>query len=65
MFHVRRVTNREEVRIGVFYNTQLIATMNVYMQPDSKDRISIEVINGMSEMMALWDDYLEDKISAD
>lgn len=64
MFYVRKRGSQDVIVASVFYNTQVIATVNAFVDPNDPTNVIVEVEDGIGASMGAWEDLLEDKINA-
>ena len=58
MFHISKTSDEKNARIGIFYNTQLVATITATKK--SSNLLDVEVLDGLSNEMAYWSDFIEE-----
>ena len=63
MFYVRKRMERDGIIASVFYNTQVIATINAFVDLNDSTNVIVEVEDGIGASMGGWEDLLEDKIN--
>ena len=59
MFHVRKSTDHGEIRVGLFYGSQLLATLYANVRSDG-EYVHITVDDGWGDNAARWSDLLEE-----
>jgi len=58
MFHISKTADDKDARVGIFYNTQLVATITATQK--GANLLDVEVLDGFSNEMAYWSDFIEE-----
>jgi hypothetical protein len=60
MFHYATKNKNDELVIGVFYKTQLVAELVTFISEVSPGTIQVDVHDSMGRCVGGWTDYIEE-----